>query len=179
MRNVALCGAAAVIAALALGGCGESEKSSRGLDYMPDMYESPAYRSQQPMQVVLKDGVAQPMPVISLATSAQGEVHHVPAMLTPPAGTVPRDFLPYPFAPTDFAAAHDLRNPYAPTPDVLRRGHLRRGEAVARFAQSALALLEQVRVLGDVDFVARLAVALAERIVLRLVGRARRDIGVT
>lgn len=122
MRNVALRGVAAALAAFALGACGESEKSSRGLDYMPDMYESPAYRSQQAMQVVLKDGVAQPMPLTSPATSAAGEVRHVPAMLTPPAGTVPRDFLPYPFAPTDFVGPHDLRNPYAPTPDVLRRG---------------------------------------------------------
>ena len=122
MRNVALRGAAAVLAAFALGACGESEKSSRGLEYMPDMYESPAYDSQQAMQVVLKDGVAQPMLVMTPATSAQGEVHHVPAMLTQPVGTVPRDFLPYPYAPADNLVARDLRNPYAPTPEVLRRG---------------------------------------------------------
>jgi mono/diheme cytochrome c family protein len=122
MRNVALRGAAAALAALALGGCGESEKSSRGLDYMPDMYESPAYRSQQTMQVVIKDGVAQPRPVMSPSSAADGQMRHVPAMLTPPAGTVPRDFLPYPFAANDFSGPHDLRNPYAPTPEVMRRG---------------------------------------------------------
>ena len=116
--------AAAVVAALALGACGESEKSSRGFDYVPDKYEAPAFTSQQAMQVVLKDGVAQPMPVMSPATSAMGEVHHVPAMLNPPAGTVPRDFLPYPFTTSaaDGLAARELRNPYAPTPEVLRRG---------------------------------------------------------
>jgi len=124
MRKRTVRFAAAALAALVLGACGESEKSSRGLEYMPDMYESPAYKSQQAMQVVLKDGVAQPMLVMSPATSAMGEVHHVPAMLTPPDGTVPRDFLPYPFTTSgaDGLAARELRNPYAPTPEVLRRG---------------------------------------------------------
>jgi len=122
MRKVALRGAAAALAVFALGACGESEQSSRGLEYMPDMYESPSYDSQQAMQVVLKDGVAQPMPVMTPVTLAQGQVHHVPVMLTQPVGTVSRDFLPYQFAATDFLGPHDLRNPYAPTPDVLRRG---------------------------------------------------------
>ena len=56
----------AVCTALVLGGCGESEKSSRGLDYMPEMYNNPGYKSQTARAVT--DGKT---------------VRHVPMMLQP------------------------------------------------------------------------------------------------
>lgn len=104
-----------------------SEKHSRGLDYIPDMYVSPAQKSQQAREVVLTaDGQAVAVPVTFAAAGekpAGGVIRHVPTLLTPPAGTVSRDFVPYQFAPTDFVGPHDLRNPLAPTADVLRQGH--------------------------------------------------------
>jgi mono/diheme cytochrome c family protein len=42
--------------------------------------------------------------------------------MTPPAGTVSRDFVPYQFEPTDFTGPHGLENPLAATADALRTG---------------------------------------------------------
>lgn len=96
------------MAMLALAACsdGDSEKKSRGFRYMPEMYDTLAYRSQQSFESV--DG---------------GTTHRqTPAMMIPPAGTVSRDFAPYDIAPTDFASAKALVNPLAPTAAVLKRG---------------------------------------------------------
>lgn len=95
----------ATCAALALVGCGESEKSSRGFDYMPEMYNHPGYESQTAREVT--DGKT---------------VRHVPAMLQPVAGTVSRDGAAYDIAEKDFAAAKLLVNPRPATADVLKRG---------------------------------------------------------
>jgi mono/diheme cytochrome c family protein len=99
---------AAAIAVLALCACsdGDSEKKSRGFRYMPEMYDTLAFKSQQSYDVV--EG---------------GTIHHqTPAMLSPPVGAVSRDFAPYDIAPTDFASAKSLINPLAPTAAVLKRG---------------------------------------------------------
>ncbi|MBA3684335.1 MAG: cytochrome c [Planctomycetes bacterium] len=113
---------ALAVALLAFVGCSD-EKDSRGIDYMPDMYVTPAEKSQYANAVALggerKDERIE-RPLMSEATG--GEIHHVPVMLMPPAGTVSRDFMPYPLEATDFAGAKKLVNPYLPTADVLRRG---------------------------------------------------------
>jgi mono/diheme cytochrome c family protein len=93
------------IAALLLGGCGESEKSSRGLDFMPEMYNHPGYESQ---------GVRE---------RGEGTTRrHVPTMLLPVEGTVSRDGAAYTIPAAEFALARNLVNPVVPTAAVLRRG---------------------------------------------------------
>jgi mono/diheme cytochrome c family protein len=92
-----------------LASCGESEKKSRGLDYMPEMYNTPAYKSQGVVVITAGDG-------------DKKSVRYVPAMLAPPAGTVARDGAAYGIEAKDFAAASALANPLAPTGAVLRAG---------------------------------------------------------
>ncbi len=94
-------------AVMALSGCGESEKSSRGFDYMPEMYNHPGYKSQTARAVT--DGKT---------------VRHVPMMLQPVDGTVPRGGAGYTIAATDIAGAKALVNPQAATEAVLKRGQL-------------------------------------------------------
>jgi mono/diheme cytochrome c family protein len=98
---------AAVAALAALTACadGDSEKKSRGLHYMPEMYDTLAMKSQTAFESV--DGTTR---------------HQSPGMLAPPAGTVSRGFAPYDIAPTDFAAAKLMANPLAPSAAVLKRG---------------------------------------------------------
>ncbi len=113
----------AIVAALAvLSGCSD-EKDSRGIDYMPDMYVTPAEKSQYANAVVLvgdKKDERLDRPLMSKAEG--GEIHHVPVMLTPPEGTLSRDFVPYPIAADQGPAAKNLANPYLPTAEVLKRG---------------------------------------------------------
>ncbi len=116
-------GSLAIVAALAvLSGCSD-EKGSRGIDYMPDMYVSPAEKSQYANAVVLggekkDERVERPL----MAKAEGGVIHHVPVMLTPPEGTISRDFVPYPLAADQGPAAKNYANPYLPTTDVLKRG---------------------------------------------------------
>jgi mono/diheme cytochrome c family protein len=98
--------ASAALAALV--SCSD-EKSNRGIELMPDMYHSPAYRQQAAM-------------VVPKERSADGKEHHVPALLPPVAGTVARDFTPYQIAAADLESARQLVNPLAPTTDVLVQG---------------------------------------------------------
>ena len=99
-----------LVAALGLlASCGDGEKSKRGIELMPDMYHSPAYRQQSAM-------------VVSKEDSADGKEHHYPALLAPVAGTVARDFTPYQIAVADLESARKLVNPLAPTSEVLRQG---------------------------------------------------------
>jgi mono/diheme cytochrome c family protein len=98
---------AVALGALALGGCGESEKSSRGFDFMPEMYNHPGYKSQTVREA--SDGKS---------------VHHVPMMLAPVEGTVARGGAGYSLAATDIAGAKALVNPQPATVAVLRRGQL-------------------------------------------------------
>lgn len=107
-RILSACLCAGLAALLASCG-GEGEKSSRGLDFMPEMYDTPAHKSQG----------------VIVLTSTEGDKHvvrHVPVMLAPPAGTVSRDGAAYGIDAKDFAAAKVLANPLAPTGAVLRTG---------------------------------------------------------
>lgn len=103
MRNPILI--TVTLTAFALVGCGESEKSSRGIDFMPEMYNHPGYESQTSRSV--SDGKT---------------VRHVPMMLPAIDGTVSRDGAAYAIAATDFAAAKNLVNPVPATTAVLKRG---------------------------------------------------------
>lgn len=103
-----------LVLAAAVVGCGES-KDERGLNYMPDMYDSPAKKSQEAWRtpaVVDEDGKVVQQPV------------DVPMMLEPVAGSVPRDFNAYdiPNTPEGLESAMALENPIAPTVPVLIRG---------------------------------------------------------
>lgn len=93
--------------ALVLAGCGNDEKSERGIHYMPEMANHPGFKSQTVLERRDADGRT---------------VRHIPMMLTPPAGTVARGFAPYRIDALDFAAAKDLVNPLLPTAAVLRDG---------------------------------------------------------
>jgi mono/diheme cytochrome c family protein len=95
--------------ALLFNGCSDSEKQERGMRYVPDMYESPAYRSNQAQ-------------VVTVQQDEKNEIHHVPMMMTPVAGTVSRDTVPYALDQNDWIGARALMNPVAPTADVLRSG---------------------------------------------------------
>ena len=95
----------AAMVALTLVGCGENEKSERGIDFMPEMYNHPGYESQTVREVT--DGKT---------------VRHVPMMLPAIDGTVSRDGAAYDVAPLDAAGAKALVNPLAPTAPVLKRG---------------------------------------------------------
>jgi mono/diheme cytochrome c family protein len=103
--------AMSLLAAVALlfNGCSDSEKQERGLRYVPDMYESPAYRSNQAQVVVVQQ-------------DEKTETHHVPMMMSPVEGTVARDSVPYALDQNDWIGARSLMNPAAPTADVLRSG---------------------------------------------------------
>lgn len=103
MRNPFLLVAGAAV--LALTGCGESEKSSRGIDFMPEMYNHPGYESQTVRAV--SDGKT---------------TRHVPVMLPAIDGAVSRDGAAYAIAPTDFASAKKLVNPQPASTAVLKRG---------------------------------------------------------
>jgi mono/diheme cytochrome c family protein len=95
-------------AAALLVSCGDGEKSKRGIELMPDMFHTPAYKQQRAM-VVKVDGVE----------------HDWPASIPPVAGTVPRGGERYPLAPADLAGAKALVNPLEPTTAVLREGQYR------------------------------------------------------
>ena len=97
----------AACAAMALGGCGDGEKSSRGFDFMPEMYNHPGYKSQTTREV--SDGKT---------------VRQVPMMLQPVEGTVSRGGAGYTLAATDIAGAKALVNPQPATAAVLKRGQL-------------------------------------------------------
>ena len=88
--------------------CGES-KSDRGLKYMPDMYQSPALKSQEAYTIHKTDDQGNSVAI------------EVPGMRVAPNGTVPRHFIPYDFA-NDANQGKDLSNPLAATADVLELG---------------------------------------------------------
>jgi len=105
MRNLTMIGCSVIV--LALAGCSSEEKSDRGLKYMPEMYDTPAYKSQSAMERTDADGKT---------------VRHIPMMLTPPVGSIPRTGAPYQIDALDFASAKELVNPLLPTAAVLKSG---------------------------------------------------------
>jgi mono/diheme cytochrome c family protein len=107
-KCIALC---AILAALA--GCGD-EKKDRGLSILPDMFNTPADKSQTAgtIEIDARDATGQPI----------RRTVHYPAMNNPPAGTVPRGFQPYPLGANDWAGARLNRNPLPRDTAVLRRG---------------------------------------------------------
>jgi mono/diheme cytochrome c family protein len=98
-------------AVLLLSSCGDGEKKERGLELLPDMFHTPAFKSQTGgvQQVVSADG----------KTTVE---HQYPAMQEPVAGTVSRDVLPYQLADNDWPGARQLQNPLLATPAVLKDG---------------------------------------------------------
>jgi mono/diheme cytochrome c family protein len=108
MHNIVLVVLGACL--LVLVGCGEGGESERGLRYMPDMYQSPALKSQEAFVVHQTDAEGNVTPL------------HVSAMQQPVDGTVPRGFLPYDLPITDTTTAWTMTNPVRPTADHLRLG---------------------------------------------------------
>ncbi len=108
-----------IAASLVLSGCGSEEKSSRGLEVLPDMFHTPAHKSQT---AIARDEVA-----------SNGAVtrHEASAMLAPMPGTVPRGFVPYALAASDWTAAKRLVNPLAADRAVLRLGQTRFNQTCA------------------------------------------------
>lgn len=100
--------------ALGLAGCGSEEKDARGIELMPDMAHTPASKSQTAGTITVEGRDAQGNP--------GSRTVHYPAMQTPPPGTVPRGFQPYPLAANDLAGARAQRNPFSATPAALRQG---------------------------------------------------------
>ena len=83
--------------------CGKTDPNSPGIEYMPDMYRSPSVEvyNSNPLytdSIGMRNGVA---------------------------GTIPRGFMPYPYAndTTGYGAAgRELKNPIALTPEVMKEG---------------------------------------------------------
>jgi mono/diheme cytochrome c family protein len=107
-KRLALC---AILMALA--GCGDGKKD-RGLTILPDMFNTPADKSQSAgtVEIDARDATGAPI---------KRSVHYS-SMLSPPAGTVPRGFQPYPLAADDWAGARLNRNPLPQDATVLKRG---------------------------------------------------------
>ncbi len=105
MRSTAVL--AGIMAIALTAGC-DSEKNHRRYELMPDMWHTPAYKSQIAW-VLPKDRVG-----------GDGKEHQVPAMLSPVPGTVPREGVPYQI--DNIADAHNLVNPLEPTHAVLVAG---------------------------------------------------------
>lgn len=92
--------ATALLAAAVLAGCAP-DPERRERQFMPEMYVNPALKAQEQYEFL---------------RASQ-------AMLTPPEGTIPRGFNPYPFTVVEAEkAGQALRNPLPPTRDVLEIG---------------------------------------------------------
>jgi mono/diheme cytochrome c family protein len=100
---------ALVLASAALSSCGSGEKADRGIELMPDMFHTPAFKSLQAMEIAKED-------------SPDKKAHQFSAMLPPVAGTVPRTGAGYEIAADDWASARKLVNPLSPSRDVLIEG---------------------------------------------------------
>jgi mono/diheme cytochrome c family protein len=102
-------------AILALAACGKvQEKNERGLRYMPDMYQSPALKSQEARVITTKDDFG----------NITGR-REVPGGQSPIAGTVPRNFVPYHLDAAEIAKAEALVNPVPVSVEVLKKGRAR------------------------------------------------------
>lgn len=97
-----------IIATMVLTSCTEDGKSKRGLKYMPDMFQSPALKSQESFVIERHDEDGKHYKV------------EVPAMNVMPEGTVPRHFIPYDIS--DSEQGNGLTNPLAPNSEMLRLG---------------------------------------------------------
>jgi mono/diheme cytochrome c family protein len=86
--------------------CSE-EKPKRGMKYMPDMYDSPAYQSQS---------------VLERTSAEDRTVHHIPMLLTPPDGTMARDAGLDLSSGLDPASVKNLANPLLPDAATLKLG---------------------------------------------------------
>lgn len=107
--------AVAGMAVIAASGCFGGEKEKRGLNYMPDMYFSPALKSNEAYRIVERD--------------EQGNVvrvREVSGMLSPPDGAIARNLVysaPLGSWENDAHAAN--ANPLEPTPEVMRLGRVK------------------------------------------------------
>ncbi len=103
--------AALVIVVATMTGCSESNPNSPGVEYMPDMYRSPAIEAYVDYGVVGDD--VKPDSLVGI--SARKPVN----------GTIPRGFTPYPY-PNTFdgyeAAGLNLKNPYPFSEERLANG---------------------------------------------------------
>ncbi|MBA3708871.1 MAG: cytochrome c [Planctomycetes bacterium] len=111
MRERTLVATIAICAVLS--SCGTGEKTERGIELMPDMYHTPAFKSMQAMEVSKDE---------TIDGTVCHVVHHVSAMIPPVAGTIPRGGPGYEIAAEDWASARKLANPLSPTRDVLIAG---------------------------------------------------------
>ncbi len=98
-----------IFVALVISSCGKKDPNSPGIEFMPDMYRSPSvevYNSN------------------SFYTDNSGS-------RLPVKGTIPRGFMPYPYAndTTGYGAAgRELKNPIPLTPEVLAEGEVLYGK---------------------------------------------------
>jgi mono/diheme cytochrome c family protein len=83
--------------------CGPKDKNSPGMEFMPDMYRSTSYETNGKTNVF-----------------ADSMVNRLPA-----SGTIARGYMPYPYANDSLGyenAGHYLKNPIAPTAEVIEKG---------------------------------------------------------
>lgn len=92
-----------LIPALALVSCGKKNPDSPGTEFMPDMYRSTSYEANS-ANPYFTDGQTNRQPV---------------------PGTISRENMPYPYANDSLGyelAGHWLKNPLAPSPEVIAKG---------------------------------------------------------
>ncbi|NRA39001.1 MAG: cytochrome c [Planctomycetes bacterium] len=103
-----MCFALCSMSMLLMISCTEEGKPNRGLKYMPDMYTSPALKSQESFVVTKHDE----------------DGHHytaeIPGMALMPEGTVPRHYIPYDY--NDVDQGKNLKNPLSASAETLRLG---------------------------------------------------------
>jgi len=93
----------AIVGSMLYSSCGTQDPAKPGLEFMPDMYRSPAYKSYAPSAFFAD------------STSAR----------TPVAGTIPRNYVFFNYPSTNegyIAAGNDLKNPYPETIQTLAQG---------------------------------------------------------
>ncbi len=110
-----------LLAMLMLAGCGSGqEKSKRGVELMPDMFHTPAHKSQT--AVSRADGVD---------TAGRPLLAEHGLMMPPVPGTVARGVAVHPFAQAEAAAAKTMPNPLIPDANTLRLGQRRFNQTCA------------------------------------------------
>ncbi|TVR10805.1 MAG: cytochrome c [Planctomycetota bacterium] len=112
--QIALLAIMAVVLITAVG-CFGGKKEKRGINYMPDMYFSPALKSNEAYRIIERD-----------EHGAVVRIREVSGMLPPPDGAIARNLIysqPLGAWSSDAHAAN--ANPLEPTPEVMRLGRVK------------------------------------------------------
>ena len=101
--------------AISITSCSKQDPNSPGVEFMPDMYRSPSFETNS----------------FAVVKKADGTFDTIQTNRLPVKGTIPRGFMPYPYA-NDTAgyanAGRFLHNPLSKTPENLAEGEVLYGK---------------------------------------------------